>query len=95
MFTIALHCQIMEQLGLKDSSCKVVAICIVSYFFKPIFNTSCRCQTFDMTWCKILEWDSPKFFLRRFLYEETKGEYRQGLKSSASKNSFFSKVVIN
>jgi hypothetical protein len=33
MFTVAPHCQIMEQLGLKDSSRKLVTICAINYFF--------------------------------------------------------------
>ena len=32
MFTVAPHCQIMEQLVLKDSSRKLVAIYAISYF---------------------------------------------------------------
>jgi ABC-type glycerol-3-phosphate transport system permease component len=31
MFTVVPYYQIMEQLGLKDSSCKLVAICVISY----------------------------------------------------------------
>ena len=31
MFTEVPHCQIMEQLGLKDSSNKLVVICVISY----------------------------------------------------------------
>ena len=36
MFTVAPYCQIMEQLGLKDSSRKLVAICAISYFLAYI-----------------------------------------------------------
>ena len=32
MFTVVPHCQIMEQLGLKDSSRKLVVIYTISYF---------------------------------------------------------------
>ena len=38
MFTVTQHYQIIEKLGLKDLSCKLVAICVISYFFKSIFN---------------------------------------------------------
>ena len=48
MFNVAPHCQIMEQLGLKDSYRKLVAICVISYFFKPIFNILYRCSN---VWC--------------------------------------------
>jgi hypothetical protein len=30
--TVALYCQIMDELGLKDWSRKVVVVCTVSYF---------------------------------------------------------------
>ena len=33
MFTVAPHSQIMEHLGLKDSSRKLVAIGAISYYF--------------------------------------------------------------
>ena len=36
MFTVAPYCQIMEQLGLKDSSRKLVAICTINYFLTYI-----------------------------------------------------------
>ena len=36
MFTIASHCQIMEQLDLKDLFRKLVAICAISYFLAYI-----------------------------------------------------------
>jgi hypothetical protein len=36
MFTVAPYYQIMEQLGLKDSSRKLVAICAISYFLAYI-----------------------------------------------------------
>ena len=36
MFIVASHCQIMKQLGLKDSSRKLVAICEISYFLAYI-----------------------------------------------------------
>ncbi len=49
MFIVALYCQIMEQLGLKDSSHKVVAICAISYFFSLYLILYARVQTFDMT----------------------------------------------
>ena len=43
----------MEELGLKDSSCNLHAICIISYIF-VIFNTPRMNQTFDVTGRKIL-----------------------------------------
>ena len=36
MFTVAPHYQIMEQLGLKDLSRKLVTICTISYFLAYI-----------------------------------------------------------
>ncbi len=36
MFTIAPYCQITEQLGLKDSSRKLVAIRVINYFLAYI-----------------------------------------------------------
>ena len=36
MVTVAPHYQIMEQLGLKDSLRKLVAICVISYFLAYI-----------------------------------------------------------
>ena len=49
MFTVAPHYQIMEQLGLKDSSRKVVAIIFSLYLI-----LHADVQTFDVTGCKIL-----------------------------------------
>ncbi len=36
MFTVTPYCQIMEKLGLKDSSRKLVVIYIISYFLAYI-----------------------------------------------------------
>ena len=36
MFTVEPHCQIIEQLGLKDSSRKLAAIYVISYFLAYI-----------------------------------------------------------
>ena len=33
MFTVAPHDQIMDELGLKNLSHKLVAICVINYFF--------------------------------------------------------------
>ena len=57
MFTVAPYYQIMEQLGLKDSSRKVVAICAISYFFSLYLIFHVDVQTFDVTGWKIWEWD--------------------------------------
>jgi hypothetical protein len=57
MFTVAPHYQIMEQLGLKDSSRKLVAICAISYFLSLYLILHAGVQTFDVTGCKILGWD--------------------------------------
>ena len=53
MFTVAPNCQIIEQLDLKDSSYKLVAICAISYFLSLYLIFYAGVQTFDMTWCKI------------------------------------------
>jgi predicted RNA-binding protein len=60
MFTVAPHCLIMEQLDLKDLSRKLVAICAISYFFSLYLILYIGVQTFDVTWCKILEIDLNK-----------------------------------
>ena len=39
MFTVAQHYQIMVQLGLKDLSHNLHAICVIVFF--PTFNTPC------------------------------------------------------
>ena len=36
MFIVAPYCQIMEQLDLKDSSHKLIAVCAISYFLAYI-----------------------------------------------------------
>ena len=51
MFTVAPHCHIMEQLGLKDSSCNLQVIYVISYFF--IFNTPCMCPNIRYNMVKI------------------------------------------
>ncbi len=48
MFTVAPHCQIMEQLGLKDSSRNLHVICIISYFFHLYLILHICVQTFDV-----------------------------------------------
>ncbi len=48
MFTITPHCQTMEQLGLKDSSRNLHAICVISYFFRLYLVLHTCVQTFDM-----------------------------------------------
>ena len=53
MFTVAPHYQIMEQLGLKDSSRKLVAICAISYFFSLYLILHAGVQTFDLTRCGV------------------------------------------
>ena len=57
MFTVASHRQIMEQLGLKDLSRKLVTTCAVSYFFSLYLILYAGVQTFDMTGCKIFTWE--------------------------------------
>ncbi len=47
MFTVAPHCQLMKQLGLKDSSRNLHAICVISFFLYLILH-ACA-QTFDVT----------------------------------------------
>jgi hypothetical protein len=48
MFTIAPHCQIMAQLGSKDSSRNLHTNCTID-FFSSIINALCIFQTFDVT----------------------------------------------
>ena len=48
MFTVAPHCQIMDWLGLKNSSRKVVAICAIIYFFSLYLILRTCVQTTDM-----------------------------------------------
>lgn len=54
MFIVAPHFQIMEQLGSKDSSRNLVAICANSYFFKLYLILHVIIQTFDVTGCIML-----------------------------------------
>ena len=49
MFIVAPHCQIMEQLGLKDSSRNLHTICVISFFRLYLILHVCV-QTFDVTW---------------------------------------------
>ena len=48
MFTVAPHSQVMEQLGLKDLSRKLVVICAVIYFFSLCLILHAGVQTFDV-----------------------------------------------
>ena len=57
MFTVAPHYQIMEQLGLKDLSRKLVTMCAISYFLSLYLILHVGIQTFDVTGCKNLRWD--------------------------------------
>ena len=54
MFTVAPYYQIITQLGLKDSSRNLHAICVVSYFFRLYLILYICVQTFDVTGFKIL-----------------------------------------
>jgi hypothetical protein len=47
MFTVTPHCQIMEQLGLKESSRKLVTICAISYFLSIYLMLHVGVQTFE------------------------------------------------
>lgn len=49
MFIVAPYFQIMEQLGSKDSSRNLVAICANSYFFKLYLILHVIIQTFNVT----------------------------------------------
>ncbi len=53
MFTVAPHCQIMRQLGLKDLSRNLHVICVIGFF--PTFNTPCMCPN--------IRCDSVKIFV--------------------------------
>ena len=46
----------MEQLGLKDSSRKLVTICVISYYFSLYLILYTDMQTFDVIGCKIFTW---------------------------------------
>ena len=48
MFTVAPYYQIMKQLGLKDSSRKLVTICVISYFLSLYLIFYASIQTFDV-----------------------------------------------
>ena len=52
MFTVAPHCQIMTQLGLKDPSHNLHSICVID-FFLPTFNTPCMCPNIRCDGMKI------------------------------------------
>jgi hypothetical protein len=52
MFTVAPHCQIMVQLGLKDSSRNLHAICVIGFFLHLKLH-ACA-QTFDVAALKFL-----------------------------------------
>ena len=54
MFTVVPHCQIMEKLGSKDLSRKLVAICVISYSFSIYLILHADVQTFYVIGCKIL-----------------------------------------
>ena len=60
MFTVAPHCQIMGQLGLKIPSRKLVAICAISYFFSLYLIFYVVVQTFDVIGGKIFVWELNK-----------------------------------
>ena len=50
MFTVAPLCQIMDYLGLKDSSRKLVANCAISFIISLYLILHAYVQTFDVTW---------------------------------------------
>jgi hypothetical protein len=60
MCTVALYCQIMDWLGLKDSSRKVLAIYVISYFFSLYLILHACVQTFDVIERKVLTWKLNK-----------------------------------
>ena len=49
MFTVAPRCQIMDELGLKDSSRKLVASCAISFIIGLYLILHACVQTFDVT----------------------------------------------
>jgi len=53
MFTVAPRCQIMNQLGLKDSSRKLVANYAISFIISLYLILQTYIQTFDTTITKI------------------------------------------
>jgi hypothetical protein len=54
MFTVAPHCQIIEQLGLKNSSHNLHAICVISYFFHLYLINHACVRAFNVIGRKIL-----------------------------------------
>ncbi len=53
MFTVAPHCQIMTQLGLKDSSHNFPTNCVIVFIFLSAFNTPCMCPNIRYDMVKI------------------------------------------
>ena len=49
MFTVALSCQIMDYLGLKDSSNKLVVSCVINFVISLYLILHACIQTFDVT----------------------------------------------
>ena len=49
MFTVAPRCQIMDSLGLKDSSRKLVASCTIKFVITLYLILYACVQTFDVT----------------------------------------------
>ncbi len=63
MFTVAPYCQIMAQLGLKDLSRNLHAICVIGYFFRLYLILNACVQTFNVTGCKILSVDLNRVYM--------------------------------
>ena len=53
MFIVAPHCQIMTQLGLKDSSRNFLVNCVIGFFFLHLILNA-RVQIYNMTAWEIL-----------------------------------------
>ena len=49
MFTVGPRCEIMDQLGLKDSSRKLVTSCAISFVISLYLILHACIQTFDVT----------------------------------------------
>ena len=60
MFTVAPHCQIMSQLGLKDSSRNFRQNCVIGFYFRPYLILHACVQTFDVMGEKFLFWELNK-----------------------------------
>ena len=66
MFTVAPNSQIIEQLGLKNSSRKLIPLCAISYLFCLYLILYVGIQIFN-----VIEWKILRLYLNRpYIYTE-------------------------